>query len=226
MTGARSASKERDMRRSRIAQSWARIQEWLRRNTGGRIELPKGATAAQIKQAESVLGFELPHDVRESYRLHNGSQSFARRGISYPRVCLYRVGYLMPIVKPRHLPGNFFRDVLGSWKVMGQMLSEGDFDYPGFKSKPGRHPIKSDWWNLRWVPITDDEQGGHLCVDMAPKKGGRVGQLIDWWKARGATKVIAKSLTHWLAEVADELETGAFRYYEGSEPEYVEKIYS
>jgi cell wall assembly regulator SMI1 len=47
---------------------------------------------------------------------------------------------------------------------------------------------------------------------MSPRKGGKVGQLIDWWHERGATGVVAKTFTQWLAQVADDFEADEFSY--------------
>lgn len=56
-----------------MQQIWARIETVL-----GRIApkvlaaMPPGATEEEIEAVEAVMGVELPEDVRDSYRCHDG----------------------------------------------------------------------------------------------------------------------------------------------------------
>jgi cell wall assembly regulator SMI1 len=62
-------------------------------------------------------------------------------------------------------------------------------------------PIGDDWWNSRWVPLTENECGDMICLDFAPAPGGIVGQVIDWWHEQGPTRVLAPSFEEWLAGI-------------------------
>ncbi len=185
---------------------WQRIESWLRDAAPKRFRLTPGASEGEIRAAESTIGCHLPEDVRESYRVHNGSN----------RIWLVEQGYLMPLEPPHDLPRRqrvLFRGVVESWQAMQEMLARGYFDTPGGRSRP-KGPIKKDWWNPRWIPITDNQCGDSLGLDMDPAKGGQVGQVISWWHERGLIRVLATNLRSWLSGVADDLEAGRCRFDE------------
>jgi cell wall assembly regulator SMI1 len=193
---------------SSISDSWKRLETWLRDNAPASLTLPPGASEEQIRTAEREIGVRFPDDLRVSYLLHDGSN----------RIWLSSKGYLMPLFKPQYLPKRkqaLFNEVVESWKFMTDMLKNGQFEDPGFRSQPVG-PIKPDWWNAQWVPITYNESGDHVCIDMSPAKGGGVGQVIDWWHERGATSALAGNFSEWLEQRASEFEQGACRFDEGT----------
>ncbi len=121
---------------------WKRIETWLYENSpDGAISLPGGASEADLRHAESIIGLNLPKDLREPYKIHNGSN---RLSIVHGKII---VGYLMPIVKPGDLPRRrraLLSEVVGTWESMKGMAEEGYFK--GMKSNPNG-PIRADWWN-------------------------------------------------------------------------------
>jgi cell wall assembly regulator SMI1 len=69
--------------------------------------------------------------------------------------------------------------------------------YEGLKSKP-RGPIKKDWYNPRWIPINTNEEGDFALLDLDPAPKGKNGQIIEFSRGTGATRVLAKSLGEYL----------------------------
>ncbi|HEY9877863.1 MAG TPA: SMI1/KNR4 family protein, partial [Leptolyngbyaceae cyanobacterium] len=56
---------------------WARIDAWLMANAPGVLQtLKPGASDAQIKAFEQVVGVQLPEDVKASFRIHNGQSDY------------------------------------------------------------------------------------------------------------------------------------------------------
>lgn len=43
---------------------------------------------------------------------------------------------------------------------------------------------------------------------MDPAKGGKKGQVFDWWHEQGATDLLANDVGEWLLQVAKDLEDG------------------
>ncbi len=190
--------------RETVKELWQGIEAWIRANAPTGVSLPGGASESDISQVEVATGLEFPNDLRQSYELHDGSN----------RIWLFEQGYLMPLAKPHGLPKRkqaLFRGVSESWKAMNDMLQDGYFSDSGFKSRP-KGPIKNSWWNPKWIPITYNGSGDHVCVDLDPAKGGQVGQVIDWWHERGATNVLAAGFAEWLATLVHRLETGHYRF--------------
>ncbi|MEX0718596.1 MAG: SMI1/KNR4 family protein [Planctomycetaceae bacterium] len=186
-----------------VSDAWDRIESWLRANApADSCELSEGASIADIKRAEAVMGCRLPDDVRESYRIHNGSN----------RTWLFQQGFLMPLGDEAE-PCT----VVGIWTGMldcAEMM----------KNERGtpNGPIKADWWNQKWIPLTENDGGDFICVDLAPESGGRIGQVIDWSHELAATVVLEKSWCDWLESLAVRLESGGCRFavdgYGGIEP--------
>jgi cell wall assembly regulator SMI1 len=149
-----------------------------------------GASEGEIARLEGILGLRLPEDVRESWAVHNGT------------------GF-RPLGDGTRLSN--LEQIADNWAMMRELLEGGEFDDSDPDLKP-KGPIRVRWWNLRWVPITDNGSGNYLCLDLDPAEGGTPGQLIDWDHERGPTKVIATGLREYLGRFADDLEAGRLHF--------------
>jgi cell wall assembly regulator SMI1 len=150
--------------------------------------LADGASEDEIARLEGTMGIRLPEDVRQSYAIHDGTGGRD----------LYTAYGLSDL-----------EEIARNWTGM-RGLSEG-VEFEGRNPRPNG-PIKIQWWNPRWVPITDSGSGNHICVDLDPAEGGTPGQLIDWDHERGPTKVIATGLREYLGRFADDLEAGRLQF--------------
>jgi cell wall assembly regulator SMI1 len=132
--------------------------------------------------------------VRESYLAHNGSDDagFFPKG---------DVGYVL-------LP---LSELVSDWKMWKELLEGGEFEGEKARGSPG---VRGDWWNVGWVPFASDCGGDYYCIDLAPARGGKKGQVIAMAHDSGARKLLAPSLREWLARFADQLEAGKYRYDE------------
>lgn len=70
-------------------------------------------------------------------------------------------------------------------EIWVELLDGGDFEGNG--AAPDG-PVNKDWWNRRWVPVTSNGGGDHLCVDLDPAPGGTVGQMIDLATSQGQSR--------------------------------------
>ena len=70
-----------------------------------------------------------------------------------------------------------------------------DFDHP-------------EWWRRGWVPFLSNGGGSHLCVDVAAQDGGRVGQLVAFWKVDEDRDIEYPSVEAWLADLVESMESG------------------
>ncbi len=166
-----------------------RIVHWFSANIP-EDEIPRlfpPASTEDFASAEATLDVKLPRDVRSFYLLHNGSAAG-----------LFPNG-------PSMMPLD---DVLWNWKMMCDGLIEGDF--PEETEPTG--PIRPVWWNVKWVPVTNSGSGDYFCVDRAPAKGGRSGQLIAFDHEVGPVRVVARSFGDYLTQYADDLEAGKYYY--------------
>lgn len=179
--------------RATVSESWDRIESWLReKDTSKRIVLPTGATERQIKKGEAILGFQLPDDLRQSFRRHNGSNG----------IWLLDEGFLLPIGGDN--PAKEYMTAIGLWdkmRMVGEQMKKEATEVKG--------PIKSGWWREKWVPLTENWQGEFICVDLDPQSRGVVGQAFFFWACY--REHLSKSWSDLLAQRATQLNLVSIR---------------
>jgi cell wall assembly regulator SMI1 len=171
---------------------WDRLFVWLAANAPVvPISLYPGASDEQIRQTERTLGVTFPEDVRVAYRLHDGQRDDVSFIEGFTWVPLERVVEL--------------------WRSFKRILDAGGFPSPhGFnwlgevRDSPV-HGARDRWWNVAWIPLTEDGNGNHHYLDLRPSHGGRI---VRWQE--GDWAVAAPSFHAWLARLADDLERGAY----------------
>jgi cell wall assembly regulator SMI1 len=166
---------------------WQRIEKWFSLNAPGTIFETEGASDDEISNTEKVLGITFPEDVRETFRIHNGT-------ILDP--ALFENRNLLSLA-----------NVIAHWQGMCGFMKEGLFSDSVAHPKG---PIQPVWWNVKWIPLMDDANGDYLCLDMDPLPGGLVGQFISFESDLGPQSVLRNSFREWLSNFADDLEAGLF----------------
>ncbi|HLJ97345.1 MAG TPA: SMI1/KNR4 family protein [Gemmataceae bacterium] len=175
---------------------WRRLESWIRENAPEILAtLQPGATTEELQQAEDELRVALPKSVRDFYRIHNG-QATDKYGFT-AQMFLY--GWQVPNLKR----------VVHQWKGWKEVLERGAFQ--GVRSTPDKG-VRNDWWNVKWIPVTQNASGDHLCIDLAPAKGGAVGQMISVWHDAPERSIVGASFQEWVERFATGLEKGAYVY--------------
>lgn len=123
---------------------WERLESWLRQFTPEiLVTLHAGVTEDELRAAEEVLQLSLPETVRDFYRIHNG-QATDRYGFTAQK---FLYGWETPNLKR----------IVQSWQSWKEVLERGAFQ--GIESIPD-DGARNDWWNVRWIPITQNSTGG------------------------------------------------------------------
>lgn len=173
-------------------------------NEEGAENLRPGAAEQDIATLEHGLGFEVSAELKTLLRIHDGTQH-----------------------EWRLLPGwELFSAarIVHEWKVWAELYHQ-QFK-PDNLACSASGPIKSDeWWRLKWVPFCGDGGGNHLCIDLDPAPGGRVGQVIEMWHDDPQRVVIASSLQDYFSQIATEMAAGRLYWSEdygciSDEPDY------
>jgi cell wall assembly regulator SMI1 len=179
-----------------VKESWKRIETWYAEHGPGRpSDLAKGATSASIKAFEKEIGATLPNDFKESVRIHDGS------------------GWWVP---PRHGELLSLELMLKQWRMYSEWKAKGDYAVEGGESwKPTdlKGPVKRVFWNQTRIHVSDNS-GDHLTLDLDPPPKGKYGQVIHHSHEVGPTRVVAPSWTEFLSDLAVDLESGKFIYFE------------
>lgn len=172
---------------------WQRIEMWLKQYTPDILaDLREGASDADLKKAAQVLSCVLPDDMTESYRIHDGTRGSAS---------------LLGEWELLSLDG-----IVKEWKILKKLYDDGTFE--GLEGDAGVG-IQSDWWNPRWIPVGGNGSGDFLCVDLNPPPAGTSGQIISFFHAEPRRELVAKGFKFWLAEFADDLESGKYELENG-----------
>jgi len=173
-----------------MKKTWKKIEKWLETNAKHVLDsLQPGATDKEIAETERYLGVKFPKEVKEVYKIHNGQYS----------------GKMLGFIEGREFLS--LEEIKSQWQIWKELVEGGDFE--GNEGEPDG-PVKPDWYNLKWIPITYNGSGDHHCIDLDPAEGGNVGQIIEMWHDEGTRTVVATNLKEWLKEFVNALEEGEY----------------
>jgi cell wall assembly regulator SMI1 len=175
-----------------MIQEWNAFKEWLNTHySEGLEDLNPPAADDEIASLEEAIGCQLPAEFIQFLKIHDGQSGDA--------------GWL---IDGSELLST--ERIFSEWTVWNDLLKGGDFD--DAKSEPNSDQMKSDWWNAKWVPFTYDGSGNHLCIDLDPAPGGKVGQIITMWHDDPERDVIADSFQEWFADYVGAVLRGEYVY--------------
>lgn len=173
-----------------MEKTWEKIEKWLETNAKHVFDsLQPGATDEEIAKTEEYLGVKFPKEVKEVYKIHNGQYS----------------GKMLGFIEGREFLS--LEEIKSQWQIWKELVEGGDFE--GNEGEPDG-PVKPDWYNLKWIPITYNGSGDHHCIDLDPAEGGNVGQIIEMWHDEATRTVVATNLKEWLKEFVNALEEGEY----------------
>ena len=174
---------------SHMEEYWSRINRWIQKQTPELAKDINGpASAKEIQALEKYLGADFPQSFKDFYQIHN-AQNAHSDGIMNAEEFLS------------------LERIKDEWTVWNDLLKGGDFE--GITSTPAKG-IKNDWWNAKWIPITYDGGGNHICLDLDPAEGGNYGQMIRMWHDDDSRELIAPSFEAWIKTFVEDLEKGEY----------------
>lgn len=173
----------------RIHTQFARLKEKYESDVD--LSFNDGASDEDFKRLEEVLGFGLPDEFKEVYRIHNGSD----------------------------IEGNFIDIfwfsidmVISEYQIWHDLYEAGDFLEDG--KDIGCEPddgIKSNFWfNPKWIPLTANGCGDGKMIDLDPSDTGTVGQIIQMWHDDPSRTLEAVSLKALFEKFAQDLENDQY----------------
>ncbi len=177
------------------ADSWQRMERWFAEHIPGLLRsLRPGASTTDIRSFEERAGVQLPEEVRESYRVHDGA-----------------VEFLGPILGEPYNPlEEVLRSLLG-WRQLDERERNSDVD-SGLGDDATSFPpdaIRCQYTDPGWIPIGNWD-GNCIGVDLDPAANGVRGQVINFGRDEERKFVLAVSWAQLLEDIADELESGSF----------------
>ena len=158
------------------------------------FELNAGASEADFAELEQTLGYALPEEFKELYRVANGEADIDGVFAGDEWLSIERIIDEYDIWQALHADGSFQND-----------------DGSDFGCQPEDAGIKPDfWWNPKWIPLTADGGGNSKMIDLDPAEQGRVGQIIQMWHDDEAREKVANSLREFLQNYVRDLEAGLY----------------
>ena len=168
---------------------WKRLKKAIKRSADVKPMLRKGASESDLADLEAAIGAKLPDDFRASYLLHDGQPDGAES--LFPEEFLdLDCGYDFLSLEY----------ALAQWRPWKELIDVNEF--AGNTALPD-DGVRAEWWHPGWVPIASDGGGDSICVDLAPAKGGIVGQVIRVSSDSGDRPRVASSFAELLAMLAD-----------------------
>ena len=171
---------------------WKRVDKALKANRAGKPSLQKPATEAQIAGCEEALGVAFPPALQASFLVHNGQKAGADSLFPDEFANLDAAFSLLSL-----------EDMVNEWRVWKKLVDAGEFAEQKGQPDAG---IRPDWWNPKWLPFASDGGGDSLCIDLAPAKGGAVGQVIFHRHDAASRSIVAGDFPEFLQLFAEHLE--------------------
>ena len=157
------------------------------------FELNAGASEADFAELEQTLGYALPEEFKELYRVANGETDID---------CVFAGEEWLSIER-----------IIDEYNIWQELYQNGTFqedDGSDFGCEP-EAGIKPDfWWNPKWIPLTADGGGNGKMIDLDPSEQGVAGQIIQMWHDDEAREKVANSLREFLQNYVRDLEAGLY----------------
>ena len=152
------------------------------------FELNAGASEADFAELEQTLGYALPEEFKELYRVANGETDIDGVFAGEEWLSIERI--------------------IDEYNVWNQLYQEDDGSDFGCEPEAG---IKPDfWWNPKWISLTADGSGNSKTIDLDPSEQGTAGQIIQMWHDDAAREKVADSLREFLQNYVRDLEAGLY----------------
>ena len=207
-----------------VSHSWKKIDRWLERNYQELFDqLGEGCTQNDINELEHELDCSLPQDVRDSLTIHDGQERGGTpTGVVFSCMLLdceeivqewknwqkVNEEYLNSRAKPQpEYPikglnnassSSSHQSQSGSNKLWRQeLLDRQDSQPPKAIQKAYAHP--------GWIPLARDWGGNNIAIDLAPGQMGKWGQVIIFGRDYDCKYVVARSWSHFMAVLADDM---------------------
>ena len=149
-----------------------------------------GASEKEIEKLEEKLNVAFPEDFKSFYQIHNGQRT--------DKFGMVPSGMILPL-----------NNILSQLQIWKKIIDSGAIS--GIRSEP-ELGVKNDWYNLNWIPITSDGSGNHLCMDLDPAEGGRIGQIITVEHDSPERFIVAPSFEDWIQNIVNEFKDGEYKF--------------
>lgn len=223
-----------------VTHSWKRIDAWAEENYFELFDqLCEGCTVNDLNELEHVLDCTLPPDVRDSLQIHDGQERGGMpTGIVFTAMLLDCEEIVQDWDQWRTVNQHFLLDTAVVKPAAPSKALGGSSEASSSKSAPTPNTPNNPAWretlvarqdsvpadsiakayaHPAWIPLVRDWGGNNLAVDLAPGPKGSWGQIILFGRDYDTKYVVARSWGHFLATLADDLNSGKWYIDEDSQ---------
>lgn len=187
---------------------WKRIEAWLESNAPELLPLLQpGANEEDIQRTEALLHVTFPEDIKESYRLHNGSGFFLTKGhalLSLDQM-VETWDFTVPPYEEEQDLGEPADDASEFWQE--------DEDEDWRIAIPLGTFLPEHGYDRQLIPLLRWHDEGILCFDADPRD--TCGVMFEYFAQSGLT-FYAWSWRELLSQYADDLEAGKYDIERGN----------
>lgn len=182
-------SQTKEMPLRTVSDAWQRIHNWLESNAPKIMaNLNPPATELELTEAEKSLNQAMPREWHEVYGTHNGMNSTANLGSLFFGMQFLPLDAVLREYELSNVSGH---DPIPVRAADSGVRTE-------------------DIHNPKWIAFAHDGGETLLRVDMAPGDSGKIGQVIFTDHADNTVIQLAESLTDFMSQFADDLESGQY----------------
>lgn len=202
-----------------VSHSWKRINGWMEENYPELFDqLCTPASFNDMNELEYSLDCTLPQDIRESWMIHDGQERGGRPTGAIFGSMLMDCEEILDEWKNWRIVEH---DVLGAPSAQSNPEPSSEAGPSSAAKAPTNRATdllarqdcqpadscQKAYTHAGWIPLVRDWGGNYLCVDLAPGPNGVWGQIIIAGRDYDCKYVVAKSWAHFLAMVADDLQS-------------------
>jgi cell wall assembly regulator SMI1 len=181
-----------------IRDSWKTIRTWIANNLPeNESRFDRGASAKTVRELSNNLGRKLPDDFAESLRCHTVADGVI------PSPAKHWTDMAYSLMTPD--------SILYTWGMILELIDSGTFDREHQRVKSSKGVVQQ-WFAPYWIPFADDGGGDYYCLDLCPTYPGNIGQIIWVPHDSPVRPRIAGSMSEFLSLLADNFESGNYRY--------------
>ncbi len=175
-----------------VSTTWKRLENWFKHHLPEAMSaLNRGASESAIFRFEEQVGVTLPPDVHQSFLIHDGERS--------ETVCVGCIFGLSLLS---------LDNAFSIWQTWNDISPNPETDR-NTKSIPAGW-VQPRYFHPAWIPLTDDDGGNHIAVDLAPDEHGILGQIIVFGRDDLKHFVLAPNFSVFLENIFAELANGNF----------------
>lgn len=191
-----------------IVLAWEKLETWIDAHVPGLLA-PR-ATDEAVAALGAAFRCAVPAELASSLKRHNGQH----QDDGLHRFPLLPGSGDSPRLDER---GYYFLRVDGTdgleaeWNAHLDRCEAAQADAATFDGEV-RGPVQAVQASSDWYPFAKDYSGSFLCIDMAPAKGGALGQIIEVREDGPERIVLAPSLAKLITQLAEDLAAGKLVY--------------